>query len=845
MTSRPGQTSHRAIERPRLTSLLDETHSQVVLLVAPAGYGKSTLARQWLAGGRRSAAWFRTRVESADVAALAAGLAKAAEGFAPRASALLQERLRRSHSPTAEAGELGTLLGEALTTSSPDTWIVIDDYHHLSTAPAAELFVEQLVSSCETRFLITSRVRPSWATARRFLYGEVIELGRNVLAMTHEEAARALPSSRQPRSLAGLVSLAEGWPAVIGMASLVDLPVSVAGDEMPAALHAYFAEELYQGIDSNIQWSLLQLSLAPMVDADVAIALFGSKAEQVLDVGCERGFLNRESGSYELHPLLRQFLRSKLDGVDPSSVRATVELLSNLFIAARRWDEAFELGESFELEDVVGRILNDALDDLLTQGRLSTLERWAKAARTLIPRDEIVEATEIELSFRKARWLEAEDRAWQLAQRLPARHPLASRILFRAAQVARLDDRQTEALELLDEARDRSITPADLRRVAWNRFITLTDMEDQELAANALDEFSALEPDSAEDALRLSQGRIQFAVRWGGLDREIERQHAMLSRLDLAVDPVVRSGFIQSYATALNLAAKYREALRWATHQITDSRRFGLDWVHPHALELQALAQIGLRDFAGARAALHTAQSIAEERRDMHAVANAAALRARISLADESASHALDILDSTGPRHASPGMEGEIRSLRSLALACLDRVEEAEAEARSSAEMTNHLEARGLRSYATAIIAHVRGRYDEYLPALEEAVQESRLTGNLDSFVCAYRAFPTLLTSIANHTKRVDEAVLRPLHEYDRLLAAETGLSPRSDEVPSTDLTEREREVLTLLRQGLSNQEIASTLWIAESTAKVHVRHILKKLGVRSRTAAALSRRDV
>jgi DNA-binding NarL/FixJ family response regulator len=53
-------------------------------------------------------------------------------------------------------------------------------------------------------------------------------------------------------------------------------------------------------------------------------------------------------------------------------------------------------------------------------------------------------------------------------------------------------------------------------------------------------------------------------------------------------------------------------------------------------------------------------------------------------------------------------------------------------------------------------------------------------------------------------------------------------------------LTKREREVYELLLQGLSNREIGETLFISETTAKVHVRHILAKLGVRTRTEAAL-----
>ena len=54
------------------------------------------------------------------------------------------------------------------------------------------------------------------------------------------------------------------------------------------------------------------------------------------------------------------------------------------------------------------------------------------------------------------------------------------------------------------------------------------------------------------------------------------------------------------------------------------------------------------------------------------------------------------------------------------------------------------------------------------------------------------------------------------------------------------DLSKREKEVLHLVARGMTNPEIAAALFIAEATVKVHVHHILEKLGVRSRTAAAL-----
>ena len=58
-------------------------------------------------------------------------------------------------------------------------------------------------------------------------------------------------------------------------------------------------------------------------------------------------------------------------------------------------------------------------------------------------------------------------------------------------------------------------------------------------------------------------------------------------------------------------------------------------------------------------------------------------------------------------------------------------------------------------------------------------------------------------------------------------------------------LTRREREILLLMSEGLSNPEIAKRLFISLSTTKVHVRHVFRKLGVRTRLQAILHARDL
>src|SRR5438105_11950213 len=82
------------IKRPRLTRLLDETTARVILLVAPAGYGKTTLAREWLENASRPHAWYQATAASTDIAAFAGGLARAAATILPGADRRLGNHLK-------------------------------------------------------------------------------------------------------------------------------------------------------------------------------------------------------------------------------------------------------------------------------------------------------------------------------------------------------------------------------------------------------------------------------------------------------------------------------------------------------------------------------------------------------------------------------------------------------------------------------------------------------------------------------------------------------------------------------------------------------------------------------
>jgi DNA-binding NarL/FixJ family response regulator len=107
-----------------------------------------------------------------------------------------------------------------------------------------------------------------------------------------------------------------------------------------------------------------------------------------------------------------------------------------------------------------------------------------------------------------------------------------------------------------------------------------------------------------------------------------------------------------------------------------------------------------------------------------------------------------------------------------------------------------------------------------------------------------YRAFPELLQVIAGipDPPIPVESLLRKANDVE--LSETAGLSATEPkQISRSSLTQREFEVLELLTQGMSNNEIAKRLFISLSTVKVHVHHILKKTGARTRLDAAMKSR--
>ena len=147
------------------------------------------------------------------------GLPRARHRSSPGCDVRLRTHLRALPAPAENVQTLAEILGEDLGEWPTDAWLVIDDYHEIAQEPRAESFAQALTAASSVQFLICSRIRPAWVSAKHLMYGDAFELNQTALAMDNAEAADVLVG-RSASSASGLVFLANGWPAVIGLASV-------------------------------------------------------------------------------------------------------------------------------------------------------------------------------------------------------------------------------------------------------------------------------------------------------------------------------------------------------------------------------------------------------------------------------------------------------------------------------------------------------------------------------------------------------------------------------------------------------------------------------------------------
>jgi DNA-binding CsgD family transcriptional regulator/tetratricopeptide (TPR) repeat protein len=825
------RSSTYIIRRPRLTQMMDDAAARVRLLTAPAGYGKTTLAREWLGLSNRDGAWMTATPALADVASFTLAFRHALRRRLPNVGAGLEEQLRIGPRSDSNIRPLARHIAEGLANWPLDLWLVVDDYHVIMAVPAVEQFLDELLVSSSAQVILASRCRPTWASARRLIYGDVHEIGQSTLAMNYQEASEVLAVARR-RDASGLLALANGWPAIIGLAANAKR-LGIPAHDVPAALYDFFAQELYQAAAPSVRRALVSLALAPSITVPLAVHVTGDNARNALAEGERLGFVQRDGDDlYVMHSLVRDFLKKQTPEVAAST--AIVDRLVRYLLDHRDYDDLFVLCREFPLHRATRSATDKVLQMLLTSDQVSTIERWITHALAARLDSAAVDLAQAELEFREGRNAQAAELAMRSSARFPTTSPLVSRALFRAGMAAYHENRPRQARDRYQLAREAATTTDERLQALWGELNVI--LETNEDPSDLLCAFETEAGDSAAHQLRLGNARLMAAYRCGGIAEAVRHAEALLPLVDRVDDPMVVSAFLHALAHSSVLAGKYDDALLLIKRQLDLIRKTRLNFVLPHVLITRASASAGRRNFGEAKRNLTQAEHLGRDANDRFILSNAAVTRIQILLAQGSSDRGYGAAASTAVESSLPALRGELLATRALAAAAVGRVDDAETARSQAAALARSAEAREFCAWAECVQKlDVGDPTDRVLARFEECVK----SGCVHAFVCAYRAAPSILGILARRDGVRSDLQSIVLRARDEILARRAGLNVPL--TPVADLSQRESEVFALLGEGLMNAEIASRLFISEVTVKVYVRRIFQKTGARTRAEAAVA----
>ncbi len=874
------------VPRPRLLARLDEGLARgLVLVCAPAGYGKTVLLADWTRRGGRPVAWLSLDAGDNDPARFwrhaVAALDRARPGTGERVAPLLGPP-----APSSFQGLVTALINDL---AADQALFVLDDYHLIS----ARQVHESLAFLVEHRpagicVVLASRSDPPLPLARLRARGQLAEVRVAELRFTPAEAGELLQpvtSALPDASVAALAARTEGWAAGLQLAAL-----SLRGQHDAAAFVAaftgshryvldYLAEEVLEGQDKQLRTFLLETSVLGRLSGPLCNAVTGREGSQALLEQAERAGLfliplDELRGWWRYHHLFADLLRARLQQEQPGRA-------AQLHRNAAAWYEQHGLAD-----DAIGhaaaagemlwaaRIIEQHFDLVhRIRGEAATIDRWLSVLPANVvrsrPRLLLAQAHMAADSGHPevvGPLLDAVDCAppgWADEPFEPASGAAASFLI------------NVPALTTLNRSYLAQLH-GDAEATAAFATQTLAESRPEEGALSAtahgflaVAEWLRGRLTEAERALASSvtgwreTGQLTL-IAWGYYELVLiqlaqGRLDAAALTCEQALDSLVTSGQPApaagpSYAGLAEIAYQRDEldvALRHATEGIALCRQFV--YTPPLAGGLATLAMIrqATGDLAGALEAITEADQAAPGPAGL--LNPVPAQRARLLLAQGDLPAATRFAQDNGlgpddePDYARES--GHLVLARILlardrpgqSLALLDRLH---AAAKAQGRTGSLIETSALRALALAATGDEAGAVTALAGALLLACPQ----GHVRVFADEGPPMAALLGRLVAAQRTGQAAAGVPLGYLARLQRAFGSGQPARDPVPSgivDPLTSRELEVLEKLAAGRSNQAIARELVVTLDTVKKHVGHVLGKLGAANRTEAVTRAREL
>jgi LuxR family maltose regulon positive regulatory protein len=856
-------------------------HCKLTLISASAGFGKTTLVSEWVAGCGRKVAWLSLDEGDNDPIRFLTYLIAALQTIAPNIGAGALAILQSPQPPPIES-ILIALLNEI--TSVLDNFVlVLDDYHVLDSKPvdlALTFLIEHLPP--QMHLVITTREDPPFPLARLRARGQLTELRAADLRFTPAEATdflnQVMGLNLSAEDIVALETRTEGWIAGLQLAALSMQGRSDAASFIKSFTGShhfildYLVEEVLGQQSESIQTFLLRTSILDRLCGPLCDAVLGSSSasgQETLEYLEHANLfiipLDNERRWYRYHHLFGELLRQRL---------GKPKEFAEFHQRASQWhEENGDLGAAFHHAVAAEDFARAAgLAEAAWQGMNESFQSaawlgWAKKLPDKLIRTRPVLCTQIAQAFTDTGELEASELRLQDAERCldgselanEAQHkPLPAMIALNRAYNAQVQGDSAATVKYAELA--LQLIPED-------------DFDRRARAINIL------------EVIHWASGNLESGIRgisdWMKSMTQLGNHFFVVASAFAVAEMLVSLGSLseaeRTYQDALQLAAQHGPE---AEH-ITAHHHLGLSMIYRQrgddtlaAHHMKRAAELGLQttlvdwqyrwhvvqaQLREAEGDLETALTLLDEAKRVYVqtllpdLRPIAALKVRIYLKqgrpDKArgwvAERGLSLADEVSYLH-----EFEHITLARLEIAnpqvnaLLDRLlQAAEAQKRCGSALDILL--------VQALAHEAQGNRPQALAALECALTLAEPEGYVRIFVDEGEPMRSLIKKqarnrdhpLSSYAEKLLAAFTQPVAVPKLATPAQHTAQPGASVIHQKSdliepLSERELEVLKLLRSELSGPEIARQLIVSPNTFRTHTNNIYNKLGVNNRRAA-------
>jgi len=655
---------HRPLIRPgtvRRSSLVERLARSapcpVVSVVAPGGYGKTTLLSQWAESSGQAFAWVSVDEADNDPKVLLSYVAEALDAVEP-----IDERVFDALASPASSvpGSVVPRLGSAFSSMTSPVVLVLDDVHllrNLECRSALSVLADHVPDGSQLVF--AGRAQPPLRVARLRAEGKITEIGPRDLSFAREEASsllRAAGVALGQEEMAELHDRTEGWPAGLYLAALylreggplASATVSFGGDDQ--LVSEYMESEFLSRISLRqraflTRTAVLERMCGPLCDAVLQVSGSAAVLADLAGSNVLLVPLDRRGEWYRYHHLFRDMLLAELGRREPGMMPVLRRRAASWCLDNTMPEAALEYCMAAGDVDEAARLVGPLTVSAYRQGRVTTIQLWYgwledRGGIEAHPMAAVLASFFSALMGRAAdaeRWADAVD-CWQYGDLARPDDPTAEAwaIMVRAVLCRRgVEPMRADA----DEA---------VRRFAAGSFLTPTPALMQGIARVLCGDLDGGDA-SLEDAVRVGEQvgspedvavalceRSLVAMARGRWDRAE-------ALADQAWTVLRRAGIEESFATPLISALRARAAMHRgdvpaARRELLSAQHlrtlltYSLPYLAVQARVELARVHLALADLAGARTLMHEVDDLLRRRPGLGTlVEEATAVQAQLS----------------------------------------------------------------------------------------------------------------------------------------------------------------------------------------------------------------------